>query len=71
MYESSLRHSVWVPEINVNPCNSVGGTVEIYSRSERVWYVTVFPGVHYCTLPHLQKYTHGNGDYSITMICEI
>jgi hypothetical protein len=24
MYESSLRHPVWVPEINVNPCNSVG-----------------------------------------------
>ncbi len=23
MYESSLRHPVWVPEINVNPCNSV------------------------------------------------
>jgi hypothetical protein len=22
MYESSLRHPVWVPEINVNPCNS-------------------------------------------------
>ncbi len=25
MYESSLRHQVWVPEINVNPCNSVAG----------------------------------------------
>jgi hypothetical protein len=23
MYESSLRHPVWVPEINVKPCNSV------------------------------------------------
>jgi hypothetical protein len=23
MYESSLQHLVWVPEINVNPCNSV------------------------------------------------
>jgi hypothetical protein len=23
MYESSLRHPVRVPEINVNPCNSV------------------------------------------------
>jgi hypothetical protein len=23
MYESSLRHQVWVPEINVKPCNSV------------------------------------------------
>ncbi len=23
VYESSLRHPVWVPEINVNPCNSV------------------------------------------------
>jgi hypothetical protein len=22
MYESSLRHPVWVPEINVKPCNS-------------------------------------------------
>jgi hypothetical protein len=24
MYESSLRHPVWVPEINVKPCKSVG-----------------------------------------------
>ncbi len=24
MYESSLRHPVWVPEINVKACNSVG-----------------------------------------------
>jgi hypothetical protein len=23
MYESSQRHPVWVPEININPCNSV------------------------------------------------
>ncbi len=23
MYESNLRHPVWVPDINVNPCNSV------------------------------------------------
>ncbi len=23
MYESSLRHPVWVPEINVKACNSV------------------------------------------------
>jgi hypothetical protein len=30
MYESSLRHPVWVPEINVNPCNSVaGGRLEL------------------------------------------
>ncbi len=25
MYESSLQHLVWVPEINVKACNSVGG----------------------------------------------
>ncbi len=25
MYESSLRHPVWVPEINVKPCNSAEG----------------------------------------------
>jgi hypothetical protein len=24
MYESSLRHPVWVPEINVKACNSEG-----------------------------------------------
>ncbi len=24
MYESSLRHTVWVPEINVTACNSEG-----------------------------------------------
>jgi hypothetical protein len=27
MYESNLRHLVWVPEINVKPCNSAVPTV--------------------------------------------
>ena len=32
MYESSLQHPhpVWVPEINVNPCNSVCTGLNIY-----------------------------------------
>jgi hypothetical protein len=32
MYESCLRHPVWVPEINVNPCNSVLQSV-LYKNS--------------------------------------
>jgi hypothetical protein len=35
MYESSLRHPVWVPEINVKPCNSVQSEPYIINKSER------------------------------------
>jgi hypothetical protein len=33
MYESSLRHPVWVPEINVNPCNSVIALITFQGKS--------------------------------------
>ncbi len=32
MYESSLRHPVWVPEINVKPCNSAVSLIPVVHR---------------------------------------
>jgi hypothetical protein len=34
MYEYSLRHQVWVPEINVRACNSEGGVVYWHPKSD-------------------------------------
>ncbi len=40
MYESSLRHPVWVPEINVKACNSVAW------RAGTIFYSYSVPGPH-------------------------
>jgi hypothetical protein len=46
MYESSLRHPVWVPEINVKACNSVWSEDRQARECQCGWFLGVYKRVH-------------------------